>query len=67
MDLDYADDVVLLSSILDTLVDALAILGEEASPLSLTNDEVYARAGTPSHNDHQKRQDAPAGQCGAPG
>lgn len=47
MDLDYADDVVLLSSILDSLVDALAILGEEASPLSLTNDKVYARAGTP--------------------
>lgn len=35
-DLDDADDVVLLSSVLDTLVDALDILWEEASPLDLS-------------------------------
>jgi len=35
-DLCYADDVVLLSSILDILVDSLKVLGEEASPLGLT-------------------------------
>lgn len=35
-DLCYADDVVILSSILDILTESLSILGEEASPLGLT-------------------------------
>ena len=35
-DLCYADDVVLLSLLVDALADALAILEEEASPLGLT-------------------------------
>lgn len=36
-DLDYADNVVLFSTILDTLVDALGIRSEELSLLGLTN------------------------------
>lgn len=35
-DICYADDVVLLSSILDTLAESLSALGEEASPLGFT-------------------------------
>ena len=31
----YADDVVIFASLVDTLTDALAIFGEEATPLGL--------------------------------
>ena len=35
-DLCYADDVVLLSSVLDSLLESLSVLSEEASPLGLS-------------------------------
>ena len=35
-DLCYADDVVIFAMWVDTIVDALEILGEEASPLGLS-------------------------------
>jgi len=34
-DLDYADDVILLAAMLETLVSGLLVLQEEAAPLGL--------------------------------